>query len=224
MKAFFSLALWACAFCTLALHAELVILGGGDVMKVQSYLLGERTIHLELDSGGRITLPLSRVERILDDEIVPESEALPEHRGFEIGFDEIHPIPQAPFGNLIHNVARSQNLNPRLVTAMVRWESGFDPEAVSPRGARGLLQLMPATAERFGLDPLQISDPSHNLEAGARYIRWLADHFDNDLPSVLAAYNSGEGTVQRYQGVPPYRETREYLRRIYGELGIEGDV
>jgi soluble lytic murein transglycosylase-like protein len=82
------------------------------------------------------------------------------------------------------------------------------------------MQLMPATAERFGVYPDELYDPARNLEAGAKYLRWLADRFDNDLPKVLAAFNSGEGTVDRFRGVPPYRETREYLRRIYLELGL----
>ena len=87
------------------------------------------------------------------------------------------------------------------------------------------MQLMPATAERFGVDPYDLHDPELNLEAGARYMSWLVKRFDSQLPLVLAAFNSGEGSVDRFDGVPPYRETREYLRRIFKELGLEqGDV
>ncbi|MEM8930352.1 MAG: lytic transglycosylase domain-containing protein, partial [Acidobacteriota bacterium] len=82
-------------------------------------------------------------------------------------------------------------------------------------------QLMPATAERFGVAPDETFDPAKNLDAGCRYLRWLADRFDDDLPRVLAAYNAGEGTVDRYGGVPPYRETRGYLRRIFRQLGLD---
>jgi soluble lytic murein transglycosylase-like protein len=115
-------------------------------------------------------------------------------------------------------------MNPRLVAAMVRCESAFDPYATSPRGAQGLMQLMPATAERFGVAPVELHDPARNLEAGVRYLRWLADRFDNDLPKVLAAFNSGEGTVDRYSGVPPYRETQDYVRRVYAQLGLSSAI
>jgi soluble lytic murein transglycosylase-like protein len=141
--------------------------------------------------------------------------------GFEIGFLDSHPVPSAPYGDLIHDTSRRYRLNPQLVAAMIHAESAFDAQAISPRGARGLLQLMPATAERFGVDPVELDDPARNLEAGARYLRWLADRFDNDLQMVLAAYNSGEGTVDRYRGMPPYRETREYVRRICSALGLQ---
>jgi soluble lytic murein transglycosylase-like protein len=205
-----------------AINAELVVFTTGDVMKVSAFEIQHGDILLQLASGGRMRLPIRRIDRILDDEIVealaPAVRVAPPP--FEIGFLDTHPVPTAPYGGLIHDAARRYRVNPRLVAAMVRCESSFDPYATSPRGAAGLLQLMPATAERFGVDPLELYDPARNLEAGVRYVRWLADHFDNDLPKVLAAFNSGEGTVERFRGVPPYRETREYLRRVYLELGL----
>ena len=214
------LALLLCS--TFAIHAELVVFRTGDVLKVSAYEIQRGNLLVELATGGRMRLPLRRVERILADEIVAPTE--PEFpipsTSFEIGFLDGHPVPEAPYGPLIHEAARRHRVNPRLVAAMVRCESAFDAHAVSPRGARGLLQLMPATAERFGVDPLELADPARNLEAGVRYVRWLADRFDNDLPRVLAAFNSGEGTVDRYRGIPPYRETRDYVRRIYRELGL----
>jgi soluble lytic murein transglycosylase-like protein len=103
---------------------------------------------------------------------------------------------------------------------MVRAESGFDPHAVSVKGARGLLQLMPATAARFGVAEDSLFEPITNLGAGARYLGWLAERFAGELPLILAAYNAGEGMVDRYGGVPPFRETQDYLRRIYADLGI----
>jgi hypothetical protein len=205
-----------------AINAELVVFTTGDVMKVSAFEIEQGDILLQLGSGGRLRIPIGRIERILDDEIVealaPPVPVAPPR--FELGFLETHPVPTAPYGSLIHDVARRHRVNPKLVTAMVRWESSFDPYATSPRGAQGLMQLMPATAERFGVYPDELYDPARNLEAGAKYLRWLADRFDNDLPKVLAAFNSGEGTVDRFRGVPPYRETREYLRRIYLELGL----
>ena len=85
------------------------------------------------------------------------------------------------------------------------------------------MQLMPATAERCGISPTELLDPESNLEAGVRYLSWLAHRFDSDLHLVLAAFNSGEGTVERFDGVPPYRETRAYLRRILTELGVDAE-
>jgi soluble lytic murein transglycosylase-like protein len=92
-------------------------------------------------------------------------------------------------------------------------ESAFDARAVSPKGARGLMQLMPATAARFGVK--DIFDPAQNIEAGARYLRFLLDLFDGDISLALAGYNAGEGAVKKYgYTVPPYRETVNYVRKI----------
>jgi soluble lytic murein transglycosylase-like protein len=104
---------------------------------------------------------------------------------------------------------------------MVKAESAFDPEAVSVKGARGLLQLMPATAMRFGVPPEALFEPRENLDAGVRYLKWLSERYPGDLPRILSAYNAGEGSVDRYGGVPPFRETRDYIRRIYSELGMD---
>ena len=82
------------------------------------------------------------------------------------------------------------------------------------------MQLMPATAERFGVHHQELFDPVQNLEAGSRYLSWLVEQFPNDLAKVLAAYNAGENAVTRYGGVPPYRETRGYVRRIFANLGL----
>jgi soluble lytic murein transglycosylase-like protein len=82
------------------------------------------------------------------------------------------------------------------------------------------MQLMPATAERFGISHHELFDPVQNLEAGSRYLSWLVDQFPQDLAKVLAAYNAGENAVARYGGVPPYRETRGYVKRIFASLGL----
>jgi len=207
---------------TLATQGELIILRGGDVLKVTDFEVLGQSVRVGLPTGGSLSLPLLRVERIVDDEVLADWEVVPEPEpAFEVGYHPSNTVPPTPYGELIHAVARRHDLNPELVAAMVRCESSFDPRAESPQGARGLLQLMPATAERFGVSYLELHDPEVNLEAGARYISWLADRFDDDLPRVLAAFNSGEGTVDRFGGVPPYRETREYIERIFTELGIE---
>jgi soluble lytic murein transglycosylase-like protein len=139
-------------------------------------------------------------------------------------FSERNRVPATPYGDEIFAAARRHSLNPALVAALVRTESAFDSAAVSPKGARGLMQLMPATARRFGLGGDEIFDPVQNLDAGSRYLRWLLDRFDGDVVRALAAYNAGEGTVDRYGGVPPFRETRDYVRRIVSQLGLTASL
>lgn len=207
-----------------AVRAELVIFEEGSVLKVAAYQVRDDEVDLTLPVGGVLTVALSRIDRVVDDEIVldPVSvQASMDNPPLPVRFADGQPVPATPWGEQIYAAARRHALNPALVAAVVRAESAFDPRAVSHKGARGLMQLMPATARRFGLGEHEIFDPAKNLEAGSRYLSWLLERFGDDLVQALAAYNAGEGTVQRYGGVPPYRETRSYLRRIYGTLGLD---
>jgi soluble lytic murein transglycosylase-like protein len=118
---------------------------------------------------------------------------------------------------LVEKAARRHDVDPQLVHAVIRQESGYDPFAVSSKGAMGLMQLMPATADRFGVQ--NIFDPAENVLGGVQYLRHLLDRYNGDPRLTLAAYNAGEGAVDRYGGVPPYRETVDYVskvRRLYG--------
>ncbi|WP_334153242.1 lytic transglycosylase domain-containing protein [Tepidimonas sp.] len=113
---------------------------------------------------------------------------------------------------LIQRLAPRFAVDGRLALAIARAESNFEARAVSPRNAQGLMQLIPDTAERFGVrNPF---DPEQNVRGGLSYLRWLLDRFDGDVALVCAAYNAGEGVVDRYGGVPPYPETRAYVQRI----------
>lgn len=204
--------------------AELVVMVDGSVLHVQeARAVGDR-MRLALDSGGALVLPLMRVARVVADEIDHSAPPAESELGWlpaldiAVGFPDDARAPDTPFGDIIFETARRHDLNPELVAAVVRAESAFDPQAVSIKGARGLMQLMPATARRFGLEEGEVLMPAHNVDAGVRYLRWLADHFEERVPLMLAGYNAGEGTVERYAGVPPYRETRDYLRRIYDDL------
>ena len=107
---------------------------------------------------------------------------------------------------------RRHGVDPVLIYSIMHRESAFKRNAVSNKGARGLMQLMPATAARFGVR--DIFDPAQNIDAGARYMRFLLDRFGGDVRLALAGYNAGEGADDKYNGVPPYRETQEYVRRI----------
>lgn len=204
--------------------AELVVLTDGNFFKVESYELKDRKMRLELATGGAVTLPLSRIERVVDDEIVPqEEEPPPPPMGIDLRFAEGQDVPETPYGELIYAHGRDHGVNPEVVAAVIRHESAFNPRAVSPKGARGLMQLMPATAQRFGVRTDELFTPQRNIEAGVRYLSWLVKKWGDDLPRVLASYNAGEGAVARYDGVPPYRETRNYIRRIYKTLGLTED-
>ncbi len=215
-----------------AARADLVILADGGVLKVKAYELAD-TDHarLTLLSGARLTLALTRVERVVDDEVAPDPDPVPAPPAAPGGgaaaasqvalrFDPAQAVPEGPWGGLIYEAARRHSLNPIVIAAVIRAESSGNPSAVSRVGARGLMQLMPATAERFGVRHQELFDPVQNLEAGSRYLSWLVEQFPHDLAMVLAAYNAGENAVTRYGGVPPYRETRGYVRRIFSSLGL----
>ncbi len=120
-------------------------------------------------------------------------------------------LARVPYGAEIRRAAQRHGVDPFLLAAMVEAESSFDPAATSHKGAQGLLQVMPETGADMGLvDP---SDPSQNLNAGARYLRHMLRRFD-DVTLALAAYNAGPAKVERYDGVPPYRETLGYVNRV----------
>lgn len=209
-----------------SLAADLVILTDGSVLKVSGFEARNGDAVLSFAKGGQMTLPMLRVERVLDDEVVPEAETAVEQMAegaadFPLRFSADQKPPATRYGELIYAAAKRHEMNPDLVAAVVRAESAFDPRARSHKGARGLMQLMPATAKRYGVRPSELFEPERNVEAGVRYLRFLADRFADDLPKVLAGYNAGEGSVDRYDGVPPYRETQGYVRRVMGYLGLE---
>lgn len=108
-------------------------------------------------------------------------------------------------------------IDPRLLHAVIWQESKYQPTVQSHAGAQGLMQLMPATAERF--DCRNANDPASNIDAGTRYLRWLLEKFDGDVSLALAGYNAGEGNVDKYAGVPPFNETQNYVRIITGRYG-----
>jgi soluble lytic murein transglycosylase-like protein len=119
---------------------------------------------------------------------------------------------------MIREAAERHSVSPALVEAIARVESGFNSRAVSNKGARGLMQVMPATGRRFGVRSDKLFDPEHNLNAGVAYLAWLSKRYSGNLEFIVAAYNAGEGAVDDYGGIPPYRETRDYVRRVQATL------
>jgi hypothetical protein len=129
------------------------------------------------------------------------------------------PPPNAPEAivKFVDLVAPEYTLEPQLVLAVIATESNFNPLAVSPKNAHGLMQLIPETAARFNVRNLR--DPVDNMRGGMAYLRWLLAYFEGDVMLALAAYNAGERAVERYRGVPPYAETRQYVLRILSAIG-----
>jgi hypothetical protein len=126
---------------------------------------------------------------------------------------------------LVDEIAKAQGVDTYLARAIIQAESAFNYRARSRTGALGLMQLMPSTAERFGvLDPF---DPRQNIEGGVKYLRWLHDYYRGDLTKMVAAYNAGEAAVDRYKGIPPYRETRAYVPKVldlYRRRAVQPDA
>ena len=150
-----------------------------------------------------------------------EMERLKKAADLMVKVNEALGMPQSPYGKIIYDIAVRHSINPHLVAALIHVESAFNPRAVSSKGAYGLMQLLPETARRFGVKKKKdLFDPKKNLEAGVRYLKWLADRFGGDAEKILAAYNAGEGAVERFGGIPPYQETQTYVQRIFGLLGF----
>ncbi|MFO1349451.1 MAG: transglycosylase SLT domain-containing protein [Gammaproteobacteria bacterium] len=126
-------------------------------------------------------------------------------------------VPPKQIAAWVHKLAPNYGLDPKLVLAVIQVESAFDMAARSPKNAQGLMQLIPATAERFGVQ--DVFDPLQNLRGGMAYLRWLLLYFQGDLQLALAGYNAGEQSVQQYKGIPPFPETQAYVAKVIGVYG-----
>jgi hypothetical protein len=209
----------ALAVMALPASADIVLLTNGRTLKVAGYQAVDETMELTLKGGGKIHLPLDRIERVVGDEVddpvnpepqIEVARVFPE-RAWTF-HEESKPFFESKYDKTIVEAARKFNVDAALVSAVIKAESNYNPKVVSRKGARGLMQLMPATAKRFGVS--NSFDPVANIYGGTKYLRWLLQTFEGNADLAVAAYNAGEGNVWKYEGVPPFRETREYIRRI----------
>jgi soluble lytic murein transglycosylase-like protein len=144
--------------------------------------------------------------------LVRPARAVPEKMGPQIELPaSVEAAPRA-LATLVDQIAQRHDVDRDLVHSMIRVESNYNPFAVSNKGALGLMQLVPSTARRFGV--ADVFDPAQNVEGGVRYLKYLLDLYEGNNQLALAAYNAGEGTVERYRGVPPFRETHDYVYRV----------
>lgn len=195
--------------------AELAVFVDGRVLKVEDAWLEGDQIVLDLGDGAEIRVSAARIDRVVADEIERYGAPLDGRRECPWGFTDQELPATVPYRDEIVQAAKAADLHPWLVAAVVEAESAFNPAAVSRVGAAGLMQLMPAAASDEGVrDPF---DPVANLGGGSRHLRRLLDRFGT-LPLGLAAYNAGAATVERHGDVPPYRETRDYVRRIMAKF------
>jgi hypothetical protein len=178
-------------------RAEIALLASGQTLKLDGHRAEGELLALVLKGGGEVHLPPQAVRGFVPDEVLEEVGSA---------------ATGAEVARLVEQAARRHGLDPALVLAVVSVESGFRSDAVSPKGAQGLMQLMPRTAASLGVD--DALDPEQNVDAGVRHLEALIRLYGGNLTRALAAYNAGQGAVARHGGVPPYRETRAYVRRV----------
>jgi hypothetical protein len=210
-----------CAFLTVGVgeaRAEIVFLSSGRTLSIKSHHADGDLLVMTLRTGGEVTCAKSLVDRIVPDE-VPHPDPEPEQQPAATEQDtaDAQSLLQAtPYGEIISAMSEAHGVDPLLVRALIQVESKYNPRARSSRGAMGLMQLMPQTAREYKVrNPY---DPRANIEAGIKKLKTLIDKWGVEL--ALAAYNAGEGAVMRFNGVPPYRETRSYVSRILSIAGL----
>jgi len=181
-------------------RAEIAVMESGKILYVDRFERVDEEITLYVTGGGVVVVPSEIVLNVVPNEVVEEGEDP----------QKVALFPQLE--EFIAPAASKYEVAPELVAAVIWAESSGDPNARSRRGARGLMQLMPNTAKELGVTT--ILDPRENVEGGTRYLRQMLDAHEGDVSLALAAYNAGPEAVRRYRGIPPYRETREYVGRV----------
>ena len=204
----FRLAMRIAAFLLLVLlavsgaRAEYIVLRSGQRLHVTGYQLLDDKYRLQLQ-GGWLDVQTADVVSIEPEEVFTPVPAQPA---------AAPAAAMSPYHELVAAAASRYGVDAELITSVIAVESNFDPKAVSRKNARGLMQLLPETAARFGVK--DVFDPAENIDAGTRYLRDLLQLYNNDLTLTLAAYNAGPDNVQKYGRVPPFSETVSYVKRV----------
>jgi soluble lytic murein transglycosylase-like protein len=199
-------------FALPAFAGEFAVLATGFRIHADRHEFAGASVRLYSRDGGFTELPAVLIESFEKEDAVPETAA--PSQPVPAPPEPVTPAPAPPAPDprtLLHDAAVRTGLPPALVESVARVESSLRPAAVSPKGALGLMQLMPATAQALAADP---RDPFQNTDAGARLLRELLIKYDGDVIKALSAYNAGEPAVDRNGGAPPYRETRDYVERV----------
>ena len=201
--------------------AEIVFLKSGRTFSVKGHTIDGERITLTLRSGGQVTCDKNLIEKIEQDEvpyIEPQAEKTAEAATPGPVLQDRSILDGTPYGEIIASAAEAHGVDPMLVRALIQVESGYKPRARSPKGAMGLMQLMPSTAREYKVrNPFE---PKANIEAGIKHLKMLIDRFGSSS-LALAAYNAGPGAVEKFNGIPPYRETRSYVTRILALAGLK---
>ena len=207
-----------------AASAEIVYMTSGSTLSVKTHTTVGDTVTLTLRSGGTVTCDRTLIEKIVPDE-VPHPDPLPPSA---LRMPAVAPEPPATqrgarlrdttYVDLITAAADTYGVDPILIQALIQVESNYQPRARSSKGAMGLMQLMPAVAREYRVK--NAYDPATNIDAGVRKLKSLIDSMQGDLKRALAAYNAGEAAVSKFGGVPPYRETQNYVTSILAIAGI----
>jgi hypothetical protein len=206
-------------------RADLVVLSSGRVISASSVVLSADSATIRLRGGGEVTCDRSLVVRVDPDEtpwIDPAGAAAIDATG-DPGDGTAPAAPvrtveiPAAYRAIITRLAEAHGVDARLIHAVISVESAYQPRARSPKGARGLMQLMPATARQYGVR--NAYKETANLDAGVRHLKMLLDRFA--VREAIAAYNAGEAAVRRFGGVPPFRETRAYVERVLSLAGLD---
>ncbi len=190
-------------------RAELVFFASGRALSVKALRSqGDHEFVLYLRSGGEIVCDRNLIAKVGPDEFEYSDEVL-EALPFAKALIEPPAIPER-FREMISRSAKVHGVDPRVVHALIQVESAYHTRATSSKGARGLMQLMPATGRQYGA--LDLYDPAINIDAGVRHLKTLLSRYE--LPLALAAYNAGQGAVERFGGIPPFKETQNYVTRV----------
>ena len=203
-----------------ATAAELALLRNGFTIRHEHRLvMGATTrLYLAADDSSFTDVPTAEITGYEKDTSlpVPADSYAPVSTPFEAARAvSAKPRPAPPLNEVVNTASAAYHLDPDLVNSVIHAESGFNSHAVSPKGARGLMQLMPGTASQLGVH--DAFDPEANVSGGSQYLRELLERYNFDLVKALAAYNAGPERVEQYRGVPPFRETRAYVARIVHE-------